>query len=216
MAPELNSQRTSAFSATGGICPARCNFFTGDESFRYNGEKYEVPKVLNGRPFYTTHAMGDFALKFLDEVTAKDDPFLLYVAFNAPHYPLHAPESDVKKWDGAYDGGWDALRSTRYAKQLKNGLIPKKFALSKRPAHIPAWDSLSEKDRVWESSRMEVFAAMVEVMDQNIGRIIAKLKAKGVWENTLFLFLRGQWCMPFRAHARPQPQAMGSEILLDL
>jgi arylsulfatase len=75
--------------------------------------------------------------------------------------------------------------------------MPKKFALSKRPAHIPAWDSLSEKDRAWEASRMEVFAAMVEVMDQNIGRIIAKLKAKGVWENTLFLFCADNGACPF-------------------
>ena len=79
--------------------------------------------------------MGDFALQFLDEVTTKKDPFLLYVAFNAPHYPLHAPEADVKKWDGAYDDGWDALRRTRYAKQLKLGIIPKIQAQPAASAH---------------------------------------------------------------------------------
>ena len=103
----------------------------------------------------------------------------------------------MKKWDGAYDDGWDALRSTRYAKQLKSGLIPKKFALSKRPTHIPAWDSLSAGDRQWEADRMEVFAAMVEVMDENIGRIIAKLKSKGAWDNTLFLFCADNGACPF-------------------
>ena len=194
----LSKQPTEfGFQRYWGHLSGACNFFTGDDTFRYNGEKYKVPARLNDRPFYTTHAMGDFALKFLDEATAKDDPFLLYVAFNAPHYPLHAPEADVKKCAGRYDGGWDQLRATRYAKQLKSGLIPKKFALSKRPAHIPAWDSLSEKERAWEASRMEVFAAMVEVMDQNIGRIIAKLKAKGVWENTLFLFCADNGACPF-------------------
>ena len=147
-----------------------------------NGEKFEVPKTLNGRPFYTTHAKGDFALKFLDEAAAREEPFLLYVAFNAPHYPLHAPEADVKKWDGSYDGGWDALRRTRYAKQLKLGIISENTKLSPRPAHIPAWDSLGAKEQRWEADRMEVFAAMVEVMDAEIGRIVARLKAKGEWE----------------------------------
>ena len=95
--------------------------------------------------------------------------------------PWNVRKSRILDLDGRVSGymSWDQLRETRYAKQLKSGLIPKKFALSKRPAHIPAWDSLSEKDRAWEASRMEVFAAMVGVMDQNIGRIIAKLKAKG-------------------------------------
>jgi arylsulfatase len=80
---------------------------------------------------------------------------------------------------------------------LKIGLIPEKFKLSKRPDHIPAWDSLSAKERQWESDRMEVFAAMVEVMDQNIGRLVDRLKAKGVWENTLFLFCADNGACPF-------------------
>jgi len=194
----LSKQPTDfGFQNYWGHLSGACNFFTGDNSFRYNGENYEVPKMLNGRSFYTTHAMGDFALEFIDEATKKEDPFLLYVAFNAPHYPLHAPESDVKKCDGRYDDGWDQLRATRYAKQLKTGLIPEKFKLSKRPDHIPAWDSLSAKERQWESDRMEVFAAMVEVMDQNIGRLVDRLKAKGVWENTLFLFCADNGACPF-------------------
>ena len=194
----LSKQPTDfGFQNYWGHLSGACNFFTGDNSFRYNGENYEVPKMLNGRSFYTTHAMGDFALEFIDEATKKEDPFLLYVAFNAPHYPLHAPESDVKKCDGRYDDGWDQLRATRYAKQLKTGLIPEKFKLSKRPDHIPAWDSLSAKERQWESDRMEVFAAMVEIMDQNIGRLVDRLKAKGVWENTLFLFCADNGACPF-------------------
>jgi len=194
----LSKQPTDfGFQRYWGHLSGACNFFTGDNTFRFNGEKYNVPEQLNGRRFYTTHAMGDFALQFLDEVTAKEDPFLLYVAFNAPHYPLQAPEADVKKWDGAYDDGWDALRRTRYAKQLKLGIIPKKFKLSPRPAHIPAWKSLSAEERQWEADRMEVFAAMVEVMDAEIGRIVAKLKAKGQWENTLFLFCADNGACPF-------------------
>ena len=194
----LDRQPTDfGFQRYWGHLSGATNFFTGDDSFRYNGAKFQVPKMLNGRPFYTTHAIGDFALKFLDEATEKEDPFLLYVAFNAPHYPLQAPEADVKKYDGRYDGGWDELRQTRYAKQLKSGLIDKKFKLSERPKHIPAWSSLSAQERQWESDRMEVYAAMVQVMDENIGRMIAKLKAKGVWEETLFLFCADNGGCPF-------------------
>ena len=200
----LDKQPTDfGFNRYWGHLSGACNFFTGDNTFRLNGEKFEVPKTLNGRPFYTTHAKGDFALKFLDEAAAREEPFLLYVAFNAPHYPLHAPEADVKKWDGSYDGGWDALRRTRYAKQLKLGIISENTKLSPRPAHIPAWDSLGAKEQRWEADRMEVFAAMVEVMDAEIGRIVARLKAKGEWENTLFLFCADNGACPFERTRRP-------------
>jgi len=152
------------------------NFFTGDDTFRLNGGKWGVPKMLNGRPFYTTHAVTDFAIKFLGEATSMDKPFLLYTAFNAPHYPLQAPEEEVKKYDGRYDGGWDKLRMERHQRQLESGLLPAKWKLSPRPGHIPAWDSLSEDEQQWEADRMEVFAAMVDVLDQNVGRLVDCLK----------------------------------------
>ena len=90
-------------------------------------------------------------------------PFLLYTAFNAPHYPLQAPEAAVRKYDGRYDGGWDKLRVERHRRQLESGLLPAKWKLSPRPDHVPAWDSLSEEERQWEADRMEVFAAMVDL-----------------------------------------------------
>jgi arylsulfatase len=81
------------------------NYFVGDQSFRLHHQNWNVPKTLNGKPFYTTNAITDFALEFLDEMTKKEDPFLLYVAYNAPHYPLHAPKKDVAKYQGRYDAG---------------------------------------------------------------------------------------------------------------
>ncbi|MDA7915888.1 arylsulfatase [Verrucomicrobia bacterium] len=194
----LNEQPTDfGFQRYFGHLSGACNFFTGDNTFRLNGEQWEVPKTLNGRRFYTTHAMTDFALEFLDEATSKEDPFLLYVAYNAPHYPLHAPEKDVKKYDGKYDDGWDALRLDRHKRQLESGLLPAKWKLSPRPDHIPAWDTLSASEKEWEGDRMEVFAAMVDVLDQNIGRLIASLKKKGVFENTLFMFCSDNGACPF-------------------
>lgn len=194
----LTKQPTDfGFEKYWGHLSGATNFFTGDDSFRLNGEPWSVPKTLNGRPFYTTHAITDFALEFLDQVTASDKPFLLYTAFNAPHYPLQAPKKDIEKYDGRYDGGWDALRRSRHQKQLDSGLLPPKWKLSPRPAHIPAWNSLSDEERQWEADRMEVFAAMVDVLDQNVGRLVKHLKDKGVYDNTLILFCSDNGACPF-------------------
>jgi arylsulfatase A-like enzyme len=173
------------------------NFFEGDDTFRYDGEKYEVPKMLNGRPFYTTHAIADYALEFLEEATSKEQPFLLYAAFNAPHYPLQAPEAAVRKYDGMYDRGWDVLREERHQRQIRSGLLPAKWKLSPRPDHVPAWDSLSKEEREWEADRMEVFAAMVDVLDENIGRLVEFLKKKDVLDNTIILFCSDNGACPF-------------------
>ena len=97
----LSRQPTDfGFQRYWGHLSGATNFFTGDNTFRLNGEKWDVPASLNGRPFYTTHAITDFALVFLEEALRGDKPFLLYTAFNAPHYPLQAPEAAVRKYDG--------------------------------------------------------------------------------------------------------------------
>ena len=194
----LSKQPTDfGFQRYWGHLSGSTNFFTGNDTFRYNGNEWKVPKTLNGRPFYTTHANVDFALEFLDEALGTDKPFFLYTAFNAPHYPLHAPEAAVRKYDGWYDKGWDALRRERHARQLESGLVPARWKLSPRPDHIPAWDSLSEDERRWEADRMEVFAAMVDVLDENVGRLVDYLKEKNVFDNTLFLFCSDNGACPF-------------------
>lgn len=194
----LNQQPTDfGFQRYWGHLSGATNFFTGDDTFRLNGEVWKVPETLNGRPFYTTHAITDFALDFLGEATNDNKPFLLYTAFNAPHYPLQAPEKDVQKYDGRYDAGWDKLRVERYQRQLESGLIPSKWKLSPRPDHIPAWESLTKKEQEWEADRMEVFAAMVDVLDRSIGRLVKFLKEKNVYDNTLILFCSDNGACPF-------------------
>ena len=194
----LNKQPTDfGFRRYWGHLSGATNFFTGDDTFRLNGAKWNVPQSLNGRPFYTTRAITDFALDFLAEATRENKPFLLYTAFNAPHYPLQAPEEAVRKYDGRYDRGWDQMRIERHSRQLKSGLLPAKWKLSPRPNHVPAWDSLSKEDRQWEADRMEVFAAMVDVLDQNIGRLIEFLKKQGIFDNTLILFCSDNGACPF-------------------
>ncbi|QDT70584.1 Arylsulfatase [Planctomycetes bacterium MalM25] len=194
----LHKQPTNfGFQRYWGHLSGATNFFTGDDTFRLNGAKWAVPKRLNGRPFYTTHAITDFALGFLDEATSGDKPFVLYTAFNAPHYPLQAPKEAVLKYDGRYDRGWDEMRRERHKRQIESGLLPAKWGLSPRPDHVPAWDSLSEEDRQWEADRMEVFAAMVDELDKSIGRLVDYLKAKGVYDNTLILFCSDNGACPF-------------------
>ena len=170
------------------------NFFTGDETFRLDREKFDVPE----EGFYTTDANVDYAIRFLDESRKPGQPFFLYIAFNAPHYPLHALEEDVKKYEGRYDIGWDKLREQRYRRMIDMEIIDPKWALSPRPDDVPAWDSLDEEERKVQALTMAAFAAMVDRVDQNMGRLVEKLKATGDFENTLILFLSDNGGCPFQ------------------
>ena len=110
----LNQEPTDfGFDRYFGHLSGACNFFKGDKTFRLNGEPWGVPK----QDFYTTVADVDFALKFLEEARSTDKPWYLYVAFNAPHAPLHALPQDYAKYKGKYDQGWDVARESRVKKQ---------------------------------------------------------------------------------------------------
>ena len=101
----LNGEPTDfGFDKYWGHLSGATNFFNGDNSFRLNGSPWNIPKVLNGKPFYTNNAITDFVLDFINEgnVGKTSDPFFLYVAYNAPHYPLQAPKQDILKYDGFY------------------------------------------------------------------------------------------------------------------
>lgn len=169
------------------------NFFTGDHTFRLNGQPWSEFDA----DFYTTDANTDFAIQFIDEGLKTGKPIFTYVAYNAPHYPLQAPEEDVRKYDGRYAVGWDAIRQARYRRQLASGLVDPQFALSERPDYIPAWNELTSEEQDWETRRMAVFAAMVDRVDQNIGRLVEHLKQREMFENTLFLFCSDNGACPF-------------------
>ena len=151
-------------------------------------EKLVKPFVPE-KGFYATDDFTDWSLGWLDE--RKDEaPFFLYVAYNAPHWPLHAHPEDIAKYDGVYDGGYAALREAHYARQLEMGLYDSWSApLSVPEADLDAWDSLSAEEKAMEAMRMQMHAAMVDRVDQNVGRLVAKLEAMGELENTLILFL---------------------------
>lgn len=139
------------------------------------------------RDFYFTDAIGENATRYIEEFGKGQDPFFLYVAFTSPHWPLHALESDIAKYKGRYKGGWDALREERHARMKKMGIVDGRWPLTARDDKSPAWADAPNKD--WYERRMEVYAAQVDRMDQNIGRILAKLKETGQEQETLVLFL---------------------------
>jgi arylsulfatase len=136
--------------------------------------------------FYYTDDITAHAVKTIEKYTGQTNPFFLYVAYTAPHWPLQAAEKDIAKFEARYRDGWDAIREARYQRQLKLGIIDKQFAMSPRDMHVPAWSGVEHKDA--EARRMATYAAMIERMDAGIGDIMAQLKAKGIEDNTLVLF----------------------------
>lgn len=176
-----------------GHLSGACNFFKGDSTFRLNGERWEVPKSN----FYTTVAIVDFAIRFLEESRKTTDPFYLYLAFNAPHAPLHALPEDYAKYKGRYDTGWDKIRDTRIGKQKKLGILPNDLKPSPRPPHVRAWDKIVPWQQKYEINRMVTLAAMIDRVDQEIGRLIKDLKKNKQLDNTLILFVSDNGACPY-------------------
>jgi len=177
------------------------HYFHGDKTFRLNGQPWEVPK----EDFYTTTANADFALKFLDEARATKKPWMLYMAFNAPHAPLHCLEEDYKKYAGKYAKGWDAIYAERLERQKKLNLFGKEVATPERPDHLPAWKDLPEDHKAWEEKRMTTLAAMIDRVDQEIGRVVADIEKAGELDNTLIIFFSDNGACPYdRKHVHPE------------
>ena len=139
--------------------------------------------------FYLTDAISDSAVAFISSHSKekKENPFFLYVAYTSPHWPLHALEEDIKKYEGRYTTGWDSLRSERYKTLLRLGSNTEKYKLSPRTEGIPSWKEATDKD-MW-IRRMQVYAAMIDRMDQGIGRVINTLEKLKKLDNTIILFL---------------------------
>jgi arylsulfatase len=142
--------------------------------------------IAPGNNFYYTNAITDTAVKFINEHKTPN-PFFFYIAYTAAHWPLHAPEKEVQKYKGVYDKGWDAIRTARFYKLQKLGIISKDAVLTERGVSIPAWENAPMKD--WQVRKMEVYAAMIDIMDQGIGKIISTLEQKGVLDNTVIFYM---------------------------
>ncbi len=152
------------------------------------GQVYEnyVPTDPN---FYTTDAFTNYAVERLEEYKDEDKPFLLYLAYTAPHFPLHAWPEDIAKYKDTYLEGWDVIRERRFKKIKQLGLIPADTPPTARNPRVPAWNSLSPAQQREEAHKMAVYAAMIDRMDQGIGRVFDKLKELNKFDDTLIIFL---------------------------
>ncbi|WP_299556374.1 arylsulfatase [Seonamhaeicola sp.] len=145
--------------------------------------------------WYTTDVFTDYGIHFLNEEVknGKDNkPFFLYMAYNAPHFPLEAPDEDIAKYRGKYMEGWDKLREEKHVRMKKLGVIPQNAVLS--PPDNVNWDSLPQIDKENLDFRRAMYAAQIDRMDQNIGRLIQHLKEIGKYDNTLIIFLSDNGC----------------------
>ncbi|TLS52406.1 arylsulfatase [Paenibacillus antri] len=146
-------------------------------------------EALQNNDFYLTDAISDEAVTFIKAHAQEypDRPFFQYVAYTAPHWPLHAPEEDIAKYKGRFDKGWDALREERLQRMIDLGIVRESWELTERDPGQPSWEEADEKE--WRLRRMEVYAAQIDRMDQGIGRIVRALEETGQLDNTLILFL---------------------------
>ncbi len=172
-------------------------FFDPDHLIRYP-EGREAREYPEGE-FYATDAVTDHALDFLQLAReTPDKPWFLYLAYNAPHFPLHAPKEEIAKYADRYHGGWDELREERLLRMKELEIVPESTQLSPRSTWRnygetktgtnPAWDTLPEDRRLDLARRMAIYAGMIDRLDQQIGRVIDDLKAAGELENTLIVF----------------------------
>lgn len=139
------------------------------------------------KEFYYTDAINDQAARFITEhaKSSPEKPFFLYMAHTAAHWPMHAKESDIAKYKGKYDVGYDVMRSARLEKMKKLGLLDERWQVTPQ-----AGDWSKVENKAYESRCMEVFAAMLDCMDQGLGRLVETLKKNGQYENTLILYLQ--------------------------
>lgn len=137
--------------------------------------------------FYFTDAITDKAIEMVEGAVEEEKPFFLYLAHTAPHWPLHAYPQDIAKYDGVYAKGWDATRTARHEELNGLGVLQAGWEISPRDDQVHPWEA--EEHQEWEAAKMATYAAMVDRMDQSVGRLIAALKRMGQFEDTLILFL---------------------------
>lgn len=190
------------------------NSFWQEDPFYTRWPKDRTKREYAPGEFYSTDVFGDYALDFLEQGRQAGKPWFMYLAFNAPHFPLHAPEEDIQRYEALYADGWDKIRERRLARMKELGLVPDDLELTPRlvvpknwanaekewaaDKQVPAWDSLPEDRRKDLARRMATFAAMIDRMDQNIGRVVNHLKETGQFENTLIFYMSdngacGEW-----------------------
>jgi arylsulfatase A-like enzyme len=156
--------------------------FTYNENATYvlNGEQVHLPS-----DFYSSDNYADYMIDTIDKYHGDGKPQFMYLSFTATHDPLQAPQEYIKKWEGKYDVGYEKIREIRHQIQIERGIIPENTPLIPLELNTPSWDSLNATEKKIEAKKMVIFAAMLDNMDHNIGRVIDHLKEIGEYDNTL-------------------------------
>lgn len=177
-----------------GILKGASNYF--DVKPLPFGKGYPVTLLKNNEKqypadnsYYFTDEIGKNAIEFLEDQNKENKPFFLYLAFTAPHWPLQAKPEDIAKYRGKFDKGWDVLRENRIQKLKENGIILPGQTIAARDSEVPEWNKLTYDERQFWKAKMEVYAAMVDNMDQNVGKVLKKLKDLRKDKNTLIIFI---------------------------
>ncbi|MCW8277870.1 arylsulfatase [Pseudomonas sp. PCH199] len=156
-------------------------------SYREDGKPVELPDNFYSTDFYT-----DKLLSYIKESSKDGKPFFAYAAYTSPHWPLQAPDAYLDKYKGRYDGGYDSVRTARIERMKKTGVLPANFEAAKpipTNPHLPAWEQLTAEQKQVEARKMEIYAAMVDNLDHNVGRLLDYLRESGQYDNTLIIFM---------------------------
>jgi len=148
-----------------------------------DGKAVQLPDDFYSSDFYVSELIDQ-----INAGVAEGKPFFGYLAFTAPHWPLHAPAESIAKYDGRYMEGWEALRRQRHEGLKQHGIIPAQAVLPPPHDNVPDWNSLTNDERKHQAKLMAVYAGMVDRMDWNIGRLLAHLEREGLRENTVIVF----------------------------
>jgi len=189
----------------GPNCQGKISYWDAvvDNDFYLDGEPWRIPED----EFFMTDAFNDQAVGFLEEAVAGEKPFFLYVAYIAPHWPLHAREETIAPYRQRYrQQGWGAWREARLRRQREIGLLPPDAKPASLPASIPDWSKDPHQD--WQAERMAVYAAQISNVDRGVGRMLQVLRNSGADENTLVLFLSDNGAAP-NGGLRPTTSGFG-------
>lgn len=170
------------------------DYFTGSDRLQLGRESYSPSD-----DFYSTDAFTDYSIDFVHRAQKADQPFFLYLAYTAPHDPLQAPIEDIERYCGVYDAGWHTIQDQRFNRLQEKGILAPHAQRPPWPMNFPRWDELNPNQQRLEAMRMEVYAAMVDRMDQNIGRLLQTLDELEVMDSTMVIFLSDNGANPFEA-----------------
>ena len=158
-------------------------------------------EIFPDSTWYSTDTFTDYAIQFAAEAKQDGKPFFLYLAYIAPHFPLQAWPADIAKYRNTYQPGYEAIRSTRFEKQKQLGIVGPQTTLS--PADSKNWNQVNQEE---EALKMAIYAAQVDRMDQNIGKLVAALKAQGSFENTVIIFLSDNGAASIKLNDTPDAE----------